>query len=184
VKGFFVERPGMLYCWESIKACERSNDVLQYLVEQLNEHLSLHGTIMDVTLRSDQSLVEEEEIREVILSFAEAEAEGKPQATIHLFELGDGNSCEVEVEVEYGACGEAEQTERTDSFWEQARALVPEISLTEKRRYVEPGLSAQAALMLDYHFVVAQPQTEAEQQRLTHALERFAADLGKLVRLS
>ncbi|MFD2369279.1 hypothetical protein ACFSO0_04700 [Brevibacillus sp. GCM10020057] len=150
--------------------------MLQYMVEQLNEHLSAYGTILDVTLRSDQSLVEEAEVREVILTFADEETEGKPLATIHLFELE--GSCEVEVEVQF--------TGREDggSLWLQAQAVVPEVAMTEKRRYVQPGQSAQSEVVLDYHFLAEQPQSEEEAQTLTRTLERFAADLGKLVRLS
>lgn len=149
--------------------------MLQYMVEQLNEHLSLHGTIVDVTLRSDQSLVEEAEAREVILTFASEETAGKPLATIHLFELE--GSCEVEVEVQFAGLGEG------GTLWQQAQALVPEVAMTEKRRYVQPGQSAQYDVVLDYHFLVDQPQSEDEAHALTGTLQRFAADLGKLVRL-
>ncbi|KQL43851.1 hypothetical protein AN963_20480 [Brevibacillus choshinensis] len=155
--------------------------MLQFMVEQLNEQLSLHGTIVDVILRSDQSLVEEEEIREVILTFTEAEDEGKPVATIHLFELAEENSCEVEVEVEYPG---AQSAELTSHLWEQAKRLVPEISLTEKRRFLEPKKPAQETRTLDFHFVVEQPLTEEELQQFTSTLERFSADLGKLVRMA
>ncbi|MDF2682460.1 MAG: hypothetical protein K0R47_3650 [Brevibacillus sp.] len=155
--------------------------MLQFMVEHLNEHLSLHGTIVDVILRSDQSLVEEEEIREVILTFSDVEDDGKPVATIHLFELAEENSCEVEVEVEYRGHMSAEQTSH---LWEQAKRLVPEISLTEKRRFLEPEKPAQETRTLDYHFVVEQPLTEEAVQHFSSTLERFAADLGKLVRMA
>lgn len=159
--------------------------MLQFLVEQLNEHLASHGTIVDVLLRSDQSLVEEQEIREVILTFAEEEQSeeqsGKPLATIHLFELEEAESCEVEVEVEF--TGER-TAEGTRVMWEQARALIPKISLTEKKRYLEPGQSVQTAYILDYHFILESPKTEAEASQFARVLKQFSSDLGKLVRLS
>lgn len=155
--------------------------MLQFMVEQLNEHLSSHGTIVDVLLRSDQSLVEEQEIREVILTFAEEEQSGKPLATIHLFELEEAESCEVEVEVEF--TGER-TAEGTRVMWEQAKALIPKLSLTEKKRYLEPGQSAQTAYILDYHFVLKSPKTEAEASQFARVLKQFSSDLGKLVRLS
>ncbi|QRG66053.1 hypothetical protein [Brevibacillus choshinensis] len=154
--------------------------MLQFMVEQLNEQLSQHGTLIDVILRSDQSLVEEEEIREIILTFAGAEEEGKPVATIHLFELAEENSCEVEVEVEYAG---ARTAAHVSQLWEHARMLIPEISLTEKRRYIEPDKPAQEVQVLDYHFVVQEPGTKEEAEAFADTLERFAADLGKLVRL-
>jgi len=159
--------------------------VLQFLVEQLNEHLASHGTIVDVLLRSDQSLVEEQEIREVILTFAEEEQSeeqsGKPLATIHLFELEEAESCEVEVEVEFTTERTAEETR---VMWEQARALIPKISLTEKKRFLEPGQPAQTAYILDYHFILESPKTEAEASQFARVLKQFSSDLGKLVRLS
>lgn len=155
--------------------------MLQIMVEQLNEQLSLHGTIVDVILRSDQSLVEEEETREVILTFTEVEEEGKAVATIHLFEWAEETCCEIEVEVEYSGSPSAEQTSQ---LWEEAKRLVPEISLTEKRRFLAPDKPAQETRILDFHFVVEQPLTEEEVQQFSSTLKRFAADLGKLVRLA
>jgi hypothetical protein len=180
VKGFFVALPLMIYCLQSTGETGGTNVVLQLMVEELNEHLSGHGMITDVILRSDQSLVEEEEQREVIISFAASEEEGAAVASIHLFLPADEESCEVEVEVEYSGGREQAQISH---LWAQARGIVPEVSLTEKSRYLEPGKKVESTLLLDYHFVIARPITEEEAGHFTSTLERFASDLGKLVRL-
>lgn len=153
--------------------------MLQYLVEQLNEYLSRNGVITDVVLRSEQSLVEEEETQEVTISFVESEMEGKPQASIHLFLLGD-DGCEVEVEIAYPAI---HQQEQAHAVWEQIRRTVPEAALTEKRRYLEPGSQVESTFQADYHFTVDRPANEKEEEELTLTLNRFAADLGALLRL-
>jgi len=152
--------------------------VLQFMVEKLGEHLSAHGMITDIVLRSDRSLVAEEELQEIIISFAASEEEHVPVASIHLFSLPDQASCEVEVEVSYpGVLG----SDQSEQLWERARVMIPEISLTEKRRYLEPGKMAEAVMILDYHFVVEQPIAEDEELQLENVLERFSSDLGKLV---
>jgi len=155
--------------------------VLQFMLEKLGEHLSAHGMITDIVLRSDRSLVAEEELQEVIISFAASEEEQVPVASIHLFSLPDQASCEVEVEVSYpGVLG----SDQSEQLWERARVMIPEISLTEKRRYLEPGKMAEAVMILDYHFVVEQPIAEDEELQLENVLERFSSDLGKLVSFS
>lgn len=155
--------------------------MLQYITEQINESLSGHGLITDVVLRSERSLIEDEETREIALTFMEREAEGYPTATIHLFLLPDENSCEVEVEIESSLVPTDVELHRV---WNQAREVVAEIALTEKRRYLEAGQQAEAAIILDYHFIVEMPQTEEEEAELSDRLRRFSADLGKLVRLA
>ncbi|GED72189.1 hypothetical protein BRE01_58910 [Brevibacillus reuszeri] len=155
--------------------------MLQLMVERLGEHLAAHGMITDILLRSDRSLVADEESQEVILSFSIAEDENVPEASVHLFSLQDEGSCEVEVEVTFPGEWSNEQSSR---LWEQAKAMIPEISLTEKRRYLEPGKIAEAAMMLDYHFVVEQPAAEDEEKQFETLLEKFSADLGVLVRLT
>lgn len=154
--------------------------MLQFMVEKLNEHLSSHGMITDIILRSDHSLLAEEELQEVILSFSASEEEGVPTASVHLFVLQDQESCEVEVEVTYPAKLDKEQAER---LWERARAMIPNISFSEKRRYLAPGELAESVIVLDYHFVVAQPATVDEEAQFVQTLEQFSADLGKLVSL-
>lgn len=154
--------------------------MLQYMVEQLNEHLTRHGMITDVVLRSEHSLMEEEETQEITISFVESEEEGKPVASIHLFLLEEAHSCEVEVEVEYAGNREPDQASH---LWEQARRMIPEASLTEKRRYLEPGKMAESMLLVDYHFTVERPQTKEAAECFAKTLEQFAADLGKLLRL-
>ena len=155
--------------------------MLQFMVEKLGEHLSAHGMITDIVLRSDRSLVAEEELQEIIISFAASEEEHVPVASIHLFSLPDQANCEVEVEVSYpGVLG----SDQSEQLWERARVMIPEISLTEKRRYLEPGKMAEAVMILDYHFVVEQPITEDEELQLENVLERFSSDLGKLVSFS
>jgi len=158
--------------------------VLQFMLEKLGEHLSAHGMITDIVLRSDRSLVAEEELQEVIISFAASEEEHVSVASIHLFSLPDQASCEVEVEVLYPGVLGSNQNDQSEQLWERARVMIPEISLTEKRRYLEPGKMAEAVMILDYHFVVEQPITEDEELQLENVLERFSSDLGKLVSFS
>lgn len=154
--------------------------MLQFMVEKLNQQLNAHGMISDIVLRSDHSLVEEAEGQEVILTFSEAEDEKRPKASIHLFLLEEEESCEVEVEIDYPYSLHDEEIQQ---LWAQAKGLVAECSLTEKRRFVEPGKQAETNILLDYHFVVQMPHTEAEEEAFVETIERFSADLGALVKL-
>ncbi|MGN7471599.1 hypothetical protein [Brevibacillus sp. SAFN-007a] len=154
--------------------------VLPLLIEKLNQLLSARGMITDIVLRSDRSLLEDEEMREVMMTFAGSDEEEQPVATVHLFELGDEQSCEVEVEIAYPNALEAAQIQ---ALWEQARSRVAECSLSEKRRYVEPGKLVETRVQVDYHFVLQAPQSAAEEAELTETLERFALDLAELVKL-
>lgn len=154
--------------------------MLQLLVEKLNQLLSARGMITDIVLRSDRSLLEDEEVREVMISFASTLEEGQPVATIHLFLLDDEQSCEIEVEIQYPFDLQAEQIQ---ALWAQARSRVAECSLSEKRRYIEPGKLAETSVQVDYHFVVQMPQSAEEEADLDATLERFAVDLGELVKL-
>ncbi|MGZ0050232.1 hypothetical protein [Brevibacillus gelatini] len=154
--------------------------MLQLLVEKLNQLLSARGMITDIVLRSDRSLLEDEEMREVMISFASTLAEEQPVATIHLFLLDDEQSCEIEVEIQYPYDLQAEQIQ---ALWAQARSRVAECSLSEKRRYIEPGKLAETSVQVDYHFVVQMPQSAEEEADLDATLERFAVDLGELVKL-
>ncbi|MGG1659361.1 hypothetical protein [Brevibacillus sp. NRS-1366] len=154
--------------------------MLQFMVEKLSDQLSVHGVITDIVLRSDHSLLAEEELQEVIISFAASEEENVPMASIHLFLMQEQGSCEVEVEVAYPGNLEEAQVVRQ---WERARTMIPEISLTEKRRYLEPEKMAEASFLLDYHFVVEQPVTDDEEAQFAKTMEQFAKDLGKLVNI-
>jgi hypothetical protein len=153
--------------------------MLSYLTEQLNEYLSGQGVVTNVILRSEHSLIEEEEIREVEIHFMVREEEGKPAATIHLFLLPDEASCEVEVEIAHAA--EALSTESAERLWEKARAVIPGISLTEKKRYLEPGKCVESTIVLDYHFLVEMPSSEEETGELANVLQRFASDLANVL---
>jgi hypothetical protein len=155
--------------------------MLQYLTEQMNELLSRHGVITDVVLHSERSLIEDEETREISLTFMEQEADGNSTATIHLFLLPEENSCEVEVEIE---CAISPAQEEIIRVWRLAKEVIPEIALTEKRRYLEVGQQADANIGLDYHFIVEMPDSEEAEMELHTMLQRFAADLGRLVRLT
>ncbi|GEB34396.1 hypothetical protein [Brevibacillus parabrevis] len=154
--------------------------MLQLLVEKLNQLLSTRGMITDVVLRSDRSLLEDEEMREVMITFASSFEEEQPTATIHLFLLEDEQSCEVEVEIQYPG---KLQEKQVQDLWEQARGRVAECSVTEKRRYTEPGKLVEASVQVDYHFVVQTPERAEQEAALNETLERFAADLGELVKL-
>ena len=146
--------------------------MLQLLVEKLNQLLSTRGMITDVVLRSDRSLLEDEEMREVMITFASSFEEEQPTATIHLFLL--------EVEIQYPG---KLQEKQVQDLWEQARGRVAECSVTEKRRYTEPGKLVEASVQVDYHFVVQMPERAEQEDALNETLERFASDLGELVKL-
>ncbi|WP_255433668.1 hypothetical protein [Brevibacillus sp. LEMMJ03] len=155
--------------------------VLQRMMEALDQALSGHGVIRDVILRTEHSLLEDEETREItVYVTATAEEAEQPLATVHLFPLPDGAACEVEAEIAYPGAGEAEAAAL---LWERARAIVPEVSLTEKRRCLKPGVPAERGVTLDFHFVVEGPETNEANVRCRQALDRFAADLGRLLRL-
>ncbi|TKI54482.1 hypothetical protein E8L90_02945 [Brevibacillus antibioticus] len=154
--------------------------MLQFMVEKLNQQLPMHGMISDIVLRSDHSLLEEAEGQEVLITFSEAEDEKQPTATIHLFTLAEEDSCEIEVEINYPS---RLQDEEIQGLWTQAKSLVAECALTEKRRFVEAGKQAEVNVVLDYHFVVQMPRTEAEEMAFTETIARFSADLGMLVKL-
>jgi len=156
--------------------------MLQYLIEQLNGLLCEQGVITDVVLRSEQSLMEETETREITLTFMEEETEGKPVATIHLFLMPDEESCEIEVEIEWrGMLSD----EAKFHIWQQSKDIVPEMALSEKTRYLERDHAAEQSTVLDYHFLVDMPAagSATETREWNDMLERFAQDLGKLVRL-
>jgi hypothetical protein len=153
--------------------------MLSYLTEQLTAFLSRHGVVVDVTLRSEHSLVEEEERQEVEIRFAEREEEGLPVAAVHLVMLPQESGCEVEAEIAFAA--ETVNADAAERLWKQAREIVPDISLTEKKRYREPGKCVEANLLLDFHFEVE--REAAGSVALEESLQRFSANLGKLVRL-
>ncbi|EST53020.1 hypothetical protein T458_19110 [Brevibacillus panacihumi W25] len=171
----------MVY-WGAKEQREADSCMLQYLTEQLNGLLSEQGIITDIVLRSERSLVEETETREITLTFMEEETEGKPVATIHLFLMPDEESCEVEVEIEWSG---ALSDEAKLHIWEQAKVVVPEIALHEKKRFLEQEYAVEQSIVLDYHFLVEMPATESEEaiQEWNGLLDRFSQDLGKLIRL-
>jgi hypothetical protein len=156
--------------------------MFQQYIEALDQHLSRHGVITDVVLRTGRSLLEEEDTREVTIFFAAGEAESnQPVAAVHLFLLGEGTTCELEVEIELvQALTDRQEASR---LWAEAQTIVSEISLTEKRRYLPPDRLAESSVMFNYHFLLDWPQTEAEESAFHQTLERFAADLGRLIRL-
>ncbi len=154
--------------------------MIDVFLQHLDEHLSRHGVITDVLLRTEQSLADEEGSREVVLFFAASETElDKPVATIHLFPLDERGTCELEVEIEFAQKDESD----FKPLWLAAQALVAEISLTEKKRYLAPGQIAESSVVLDYHFLLDLPETDEEEISFRQTLERFAEDLGKLIRL-
>jgi hypothetical protein len=155
--------------------------MLDMLVERLEQHLSRAGEVTDVLLKTERSVFADEGTHEVELYFAEkAEEWSKPLATVHLYPL-DADTCEVEVEVQYVQEGGRYETPAV--LWQQARQVVEEISLTEKRRYISPERLVETAFVLDYHVILVLPQAEAEADRLNRQLEQLAQQLGALVRL-
>lgn len=155
--------------------------MLDVVVEQLESHLRQHGVIPDALLRSERSLYDDGESREIELVFALADDGNQPVATIHLFPLEDSGLVELEVEITYDQL--QGQQRAADRLWHAASAIVREVSYTEKRRYLAPGELAEHQLVLDYHFHLYVPQSPAEAQTLDETLSRFAADLAALLRL-
>lgn len=154
--------------------------MLEVFIEKLDQHLSQRGVITNLLLRSEHSLYDDQETREIELVFAEsesAEAFNQPFASIHLFPLDQQGTCEIEVELQF------QEREETGRLWEEARKIVPEISLTEKRRYICPERLVETSIVLDYHFVLSLPETDEEERVFTETLRRFAADLASLIRL-
>ncbi|CAM5785534.1 MULTISPECIES: hypothetical protein [Brevibacillus] len=149
--------------------------MLQRLIELWDQNMPENGMIHDVILRSEHSLLEDEETKEVKLIIAPAEGE-QPAASVFLYELEPGKSCEVEIELEYPGLDLSEQGER---LWEQAREIVAEVSLSEKKRFLAPGQLAEATFILDYHFVVECSDEEGTEKIIKQA----ASDLGKLLGL-
>jgi hypothetical protein len=155
--------------------------VLQRMMEILDQALSGHGVIRDVILRTEHSLLEDEETREItVYVTASAEESEQPLATVHLFPLPDAAACEVEAQIDYPGAVEAEAAAR---LWERAREIVPDVSLTEKRRCLNPGVLAEYGVTLDFHFVVEEPDTDGTNAHCRQALDQFAANLGRLLRL-
>lgn len=154
--------------------------MFEQLYEQLDTLLSRHGIITNVLLKSERSLLAEEELLQMELYFAAADQEHLPLASIHLFPLDEG-TCEVEVEITFDQINQ--QARESAFLWEQARSIVEEISLSEKKRFLAADRVAEHLLVLDYHFLVSLPQTEKEAASFLQTLTHFAADLGKLVRL-
>ncbi|GAA4703300.1 hypothetical protein [Brevibacillus fulvus] len=150
------------------------------LLEKLDQHLSQHGVITNLILRTERSLFEEEETREMELYFAamaDNEA-GQPYATLHLFPVAD-TMVEIEVELAFtiADAGKAEIA----ALWNKAREIVAEIAWTEKNRYLAPDQLVERTVVFDYHFVV--DVSETAQRELEPLFARFAQDLAKLLQL-
>lgn len=155
--------------------------MLDQLIEQLEQQLSQHGEIIEVIMRTEQSLLAEQVSHEVELLFAENEdaiQDGKPTAVIHVFPLEKG-LYEVEVEVTYDCLQTGMESER---LLAAAQQVIAEITLTEKRRFLEPGSQVERLAILSFHFVLelAMEQDEGQYQAL---LGQWAKDTGKLIRL-
>ncbi|WP_134686442.1 hypothetical protein [Brevibacillus migulae] len=154
--------------------------MFEQLYEQLDALLSQHGIMTNVLLKSERSLLEEEEQLQMELYFAASDDEDLPLATIHLFPI-DEETCEIEVEISFDQ--QTRQLREAAMLWQQAQSIVAEISMTEKKRYLSAEQIAEHLLILDYHFVVTMPQNEQDRSAFVDTLARFATDLGKLVRL-
>lgn len=154
--------------------------MFEHLYEQLDSLLSRHGMIINVLLKSERSLIEDDEQLQMELIFAASEEESLPLASIHLFPLAE-DICEIEVEITFDQLGG--QAKETASLWLQAKSIVAEISLSEKKRFLSAEQLAEHQLVLDYHFVLPLPKSGQETAPYLDTLARFAADLGRLVRL-
>lgn len=155
--------------------------MLEQLIEQLEQQLSLHGEIVEVIMRTEQSLLAEEETHEVEVLFAENEEaaqERKPMAAIHVFPLEKG-LYEVEVEVTYDCL----QTQvDPQQLLARAQQVVAEITLTEKRRFLEPGKLGELVAVLAFHFVLEMTNKQKEPQNQT-LVAQWAKDTGRLLHL-
>ncbi|MGO0062209.1 hypothetical protein ACTID9_19605 [Brevibacillus fluminis] len=155
--------------------------MLEQLIGHLEQQLSEHGDIVEVIMRTEQSLIAEEETHEVELLFAENEEAvqaGKPTATIHVFPLEKG-LYEVEVEVTYDCQKEKRDPQKLLAAGQQ---IVAEMTLVEKTRYLEPGKAVEKLAVLAFHFIVEMPSDE-EQAHYQKLLGKWAADTGKLLLL-
>lgn len=156
--------------------------MLDRFMEALDEHLSQHGIITNVILRTERSLFDETETNQIEFYFGlNDEDSTKPFATIHLFPLGQAGTCEIEVEINYPDLND--ETNGPAMIWEKAKKVVEEISLAEKRRYTSPERLVESHFLLDYHFIVSLPQTTEEEEMFHQTWDRFAKDLAQLVSL-
>lgn len=156
--------------------------MLDRLIEQLEHHLSEEGVILDVLMRTEQSLLAAEETHELELLFAtseEAVEQGKPAAAIHVFPLQQG-VYELEGEVTYlGAAGMEWNPQR---LLEAGQQIIPEMTLTVEQRFLSPGVCSEQRAILAYHFVLEVPVDE-DDERYHAMLASWAKDMGRLLRL-
>jgi hypothetical protein len=153
--------------------------MLEHLYEQLERVLSKRGEIADVLLCTERSVYEEDEQLEMKLYVSAGES-GQPAAVIHLFPL-DEHTCEVEVEITYDQING--QGRESSTLWAQAQEIVPEISFSEKKRYITADRLVEHELTLDFHFILSRPQDQEEERHMEQTLRRFADDLTHLLRL-
>jgi len=156
--------------------------LLNVFVELFDKHLSQAGVITNLLLKSEHSVFEDDEKQEVELYFA-AKGEGwdEPIAVIHFYPLPDEQLCEIEMEVEFKQ--EEGKYLEADVLWKQAQSIVEDISFTEKRRFITPNRLVEVAFVMDFHLIVAVPQSEEETTALDQQIAQIAQKLGALVRL-
>ncbi len=155
--------------------------MLEVLLNKLEEHLSAQGVITNVILRTERSLLDDTETHEVELFFALDEETDGPVAAIHIFPLSDDGLYEVEVELER----EAAAAHHFDAavFWEEARKVVPDVSLTERKRYITSDQQPLVSAALDFHFVLPLPKAREEDAVFDGALAKLARDVRQLLQI-
>ncbi|QQE75645.1 hypothetical protein KDJ56_06785 [Brevibacillus composti] len=153
--------------------------MLQTMIQLWDQHIADHAAVSDVILRSEHSLLEDEETREVKLIIAPVGAE-QPVASVFLFEIEAGRTYEVEIELEYA---EASLTDEMLSRWERAKEIVAEISLQEKKRFLAPGQLAESSIVLDYHFMLDIDGGEEAGREAEIIIKQAASDLSRLLLL-
>ncbi|USG67289.1 hypothetical protein NDK47_08445 [Brevibacillus ruminantium] len=155
--------------------------MLQRLIELWDKNIAENAVVSDVILRSEQSLLEDEETREVTLIITPLGAD-QPVASVFLYEVEAGQTYEVEIEVEYA---DAQVNDSILGLWEKARKLVAEISLQEKKRFIAEGQLVESSVVLDYHFLLkSRDQQEETLQEWEQIVNRAASDLKKILQLS
>lgn len=148
--------------------------ILQWLLPFLEEELCQAGEVLDVVLQSRRSLLTDEETQEAEIHFALSE-DAVNSARIHLFVLGP-LSLEVEAEVSYGTTGDPE------ALWKEAKAIIPDVAITERTRSLEPGLIAEREWTADFHFLLECASDEPHEEGKI-LLRNLVRDVCSLLRV-
>lgn len=148
------------------------------MVQILEQYLHQEGQVVDILLKSEQSVYDAGDAHEIEIKFIENEQSENTVAHIHLFPIDEG-TCEVEVEVIYR---ETENPIRSvPEYWEQTFQIVEGATVTEKKRWAGPTEILEAEWIVNYFFLIS--IVEGEEADVENLLAKCARDVGKLVRL-